>query len=460
GRWTVKGGVGFIPALKREAFSSILRNVQCVVSDHELPDVDGISLLKTVRVQYPDLPFIIFKSEGSEAVASQAIHARVTDYLITDRFDDQWERFTELINQAIEFHRAQSHLTDVEARLRDIVQALPDGVVIIQDESIEYLNQEARDIFDIENTVDTAGRPLGDVIPASDTFSKNNLSAISRGEIYIDRVEVGSLGTGPNSTAELTTAQITWGQAPAVLLIIEDTTQRETSERALARINEQLRVLNRITRHDIRNDVNVILGWSEELATHVDDDGQAVLDRIQRTGKNTIGLTRTIRDFIEALGMDQNPELNPVLVSEVLDVELTKCRSMYPDATFRVDDDFSEISVHANDLLSSVFRNILNNAVQHNDKNEPIVNIGCRVSDETIRTSIADDGPGIPDDQKEDIFGRGQKGLDAPAAGPGLYLIDNVVDSYSGEMWVEDNEPAGSVFVVELNRVYEERTSE
>lgn len=435
-------------------------DVQCVVSDHELPEVDGISLLETVRVQYPNFPFIIFTSEGSEAIASRAIHARVTDYLITDRFANQWDRVTELIKQAIGFHQAQSNLADIEARVQDILQALPDGVVILQDDSIKSANQEARDILGIGDTIDMVGRSLNDIIPADDAFSEDNLSAISKGEMYINRVEVDSLKTSLSSTVELTTARINWGHAPAVLLIIEDISQRKKSERALARTNEQLRVLNRITRHDIRNDMNVILGWSEELATHIDDDGQAVLDRIQRTGKNTIGLTRTIRDFIEALGMDQNPELNPVLASEVLDVELTKCRSMYPDATFRVDDDFSEISVHANDLLSSVFRNILNNAVKHNDKNEPIVNIGCQVSDETIRISIADDGPGIPDDQKEDIFGRGQKGLDAPAAGLGLYLIDNVVDSYSGEMWVKDNEPTGSVFVVELNRVCEERTSE
>jgi DNA-binding NtrC family response regulator len=63
-------------------------DVQCVVSDHELPEVDGISLLEAVRVQHPNFPFIIFTVEGSEAVASRAIHARVTDYLITDRFDN------------------------------------------------------------------------------------------------------------------------------------------------------------------------------------------------------------------------------------------------------------------------------------------------------------------------------------------------------------------------------------
>jgi PAS domain S-box-containing protein len=428
-------------------------NVQCIVSDHELPEVDAISLLETVRVQYPNFPFIIFTSEGSEAVASRAIHARVTDYLITDRFANQWDRVTELIKQAIEFHRAQSNLTGIEAQLQDILQALPDGVVILQDGSIESANQEACDILGIEDTADVVGRPLEDIIPADDTFFEDNLSAISKGETYINRIEVDSLRNSLGSAVELTTARIEWGQAPAVLLIIEDISQRKHAERGLARTNEQLRVLNRITRHDIRNDMSVIVGWSGELASHVDDEGQAILDRIQRTSKNVIGLTKTVRDFMDALGTDQTPDLEPISACEVLDAEVTKRRSMYPGTTFRVDDNFPDISVQANNLLSSVFRNILNNAVQHNHNDNPVVQVGCGTTDETVRISIADNGPGIPEGQKDAIFGRGQDGLDDPTSGIGLYLVDQLVDSYGGDVWVKDNEPTGSVFVVELNRV-------
>ena len=428
-------------------------DIQCVVSDHDLPDVDGIALLETVRVQHPDLPFIIFTSDGSEGVASRAIHARVTDYLITERFVNHWDRLAELIDQAIEYQRAQSYLTDADARRKDILQALPDGVVILKDDTIEYANQEARNLFDTGDTADLVGQTLADVIPTDETFSEDNLSAIAEGEMYIDRVEIESLRPSPNSAVELTTARIRWREVPATLLIIEDISQRKTSERALARTNEQLRALNRITRHDIRNHMNVVIGWSTELTQHVDDEGQAILKRIQETGQHVIDLTRTVRDFIEALGTDQQLDLKPTPARELLRAEVTKRQSIYPDATFRVDDEFPDVSVRANDLLSSVFGNILNNAVQHNDEDDPVVEIGCRVNDDTLRVSIADNGPGIPEGQKDAIFGRGESGLDAPAAGLGLYLVDQLVVSYRGDLWVEDNEPDGSVFVVELNRV-------
>jgi signal transduction histidine kinase len=64
--------------------------------------------------------------------------------------------------------------------------------------------------------------------------------------------------------------------------------------------------------------------------------------------------------------------------------------------------------------------------------------------------SIADNGPGIEDKHKEQIFQEGEKGLESGGTGVGLYLVKTLVDKYGGDVWVEDNEPTGSVFVVEL----------
>jgi signal transduction histidine kinase len=199
--------------------------------------------------------------------------------------------------------------------------------------------------------------------------------------------------------------------------------------------------------------MSVIVGWSGELASHVDSKGQAMLDRIQETGQNVVDLTETARDVIDGLGTDPTPDLEPTRVRDILETGIAKRRSMYPEATFRVDGDLPDVSVQANDLLSSVFRNILNNAVQHNHNDAPVVEVGCRAANGTVRISVADDGPGIPEAQRDNVFGRSRDGLDDPAAGLGLYLVDRLVDSYTGDVRVEDNEPTGSVFVVELARV-------
>ncbi|MDY7082940.1 MAG: response regulator, partial [Halobacteria archaeon] len=55
--------------------------VDCVVSDYQMPEKDGIDFLREVRDSYRNLPFILFTGEGSEEIASEAISAGVTDYL-------------------------------------------------------------------------------------------------------------------------------------------------------------------------------------------------------------------------------------------------------------------------------------------------------------------------------------------------------------------------------------------
>jgi len=102
--------------------------------------------------------------------------------------------------------------------------------------------------------------------------------------------------------------------------------------------------------------------------------------------------------------------------------------------------------------LESVFRNLLNNAVQHND-GEPTVVVTATADDDTVTVRVADDGPGVPDKQKQRVFERGEKGPTSDGTGLGLYLVGVLVDSYGGEITVTDNDPQGAVFEVELRRL-------
>jgi signal transduction histidine kinase len=122
----------------------------------------------------------------------------------------------------------------------------------------------------------------------------------------------------------------------------------------------------------------------------------------------------------------------------------------YPEATFEEPSSYPDVTVVGNTLLSSVFTNLLNNAVQHNDTDDPTVEVEATATDEVLRVRIADDGPGIPDRQKERIFGRGERGLDSGGSGLGLYLVERLLEDFGGSITVSDNEPRGSVFEIEL----------
>jgi signal transduction histidine kinase len=227
--------------------------------------------------------------------------------------------------------------------------------------------------------------------------------------------------------------------------------RREQQQRELRQRNAELALLNQVVRHDIRNDVAVILGWGDGLKPHVDEAGRDSLDRMLSAGEHITNITETVGDFLDVLEGDSEPELHPVDLESVLTNEVEKARSAYDAATITVEGDLhSGLEVVATDLLSSVFRNLLNNAVSHNDKPEPEITITVEDNDETVSVAIADNGPGIPDSQKDEIFGRGEMGLESSGSGIGLYLVDTLVEMYNGSVVIENNDPEGSIFTVTL----------
>jgi len=78
------------------------------------------------------------------------------------------------------------------------------------------------------------------------------------------------------------------------------------------------------------------------------------------------------------------------------------------------------------------------------------VTVTVERTESSLEIRIADNGPGVPDSQKEEIFGKGNNGLESEGTGVGLYLVDSLMDSYDGSVWVEDNDPDGAVFVVQF----------
>jgi PAS domain S-box-containing protein len=79
----------------------------CVVSGHEMPDMDGIEFLEAVRRRRPEFPFVLFVGEGSEDLASRAITAGVTDYVQRKGGTDHYELLARQLRSAVDERRAE-----------------------------------------------------------------------------------------------------------------------------------------------------------------------------------------------------------------------------------------------------------------------------------------------------------------------------------------------------------------
>ncbi|ACV12518.1 histidine kinase [Halorhabdus utahensis DSM 12940] len=224
---------------------------------------------------------------------------------------------------------------------------------------------------------------------------------------------------------------------------------------------DQLDVLNRVLRHDIRNDVHVILAWAENLEGELPAEKEQSIEKILRAGNHVVELTTSAHDIAEMIHGEGTPDLSAVSLDRVLRDELEKRRQTHPEADISMPEPASpETRVLANEMLSSVFRNLVNNAIQHNDADRPSVTVTVEDGDDVVRVTVADNGPGIPEAHRDRLFDEGERGMDSEGTGMGLFLVGRLVESHGGDVWIADRSTSaddggtdakrGVVFVVEL----------
>ena len=230
-----------------------------------------------------------------------------------------------------------------------------------------------------------------------------------------------------------------------------DIDERKEYEQALERQRDNLEVLNQVVRHDVRNSLQIALAYGDMLEDYIEEDGEAHLQQVLKAGREAVDITQTAGDVTKVL-LRSDADSAPVDVRSVLEKQIDDVRASYERIIVSVDEVIPDVEVLADDMLESVFQNLLNNAIVHNDKEIPEVTVSVTADDETVRVRVADNGPGIPDDRKERIFEESERGLDSEGTGLGLYLVRTLIDRYGGDVWVENNGPEGSVFIVELLR--------
>lgn len=202
--------------------------------------------------------------------------------------------------------------------------------------------------------------------------------------------------------------------------------------------------------HDIRNDLLLIVGYLDMLEEHVTDEGLSYLETVDDSARDAIAITGTAPDLSETI-LHNDTESRSTSLRDSIPREVDEIRSIYEDETVDIEGTIPDVSGEADDMLDSVFRNVLKNAIQHNDKAIPELSVSATQSGDYVEVRFADNGPGIPDERKSETFGRGENGHESGGTGIGTFLIDKLVTRYGGSVRIEDNEPEGVIFVVTLS---------
>ncbi len=334
---------------------------------------------------------------------------------------------------------SEQKLLESENFNRGLVTSLPDYLMIYdQYGTILYVNESSSRAMRTVNG-DIIGKNILDFIPPEmRSFVKVQSEKRIRGE-RLEPYEVRIMRSDNSFIdAEVQATSILYEGSPAVLAVLTDITERKRNEEDLARYaetlkgtvdalasaNKKLNLLSNVTRHDILNQVHIIMSYLALLQEYsIDPDIEHLLEKIAHAVgfiQRHIEFTRNYQD----IGVHSPVWQKPGDIIRKLDFEGK-----------RVNIELDTIEMYADPLLPKVFENLLDNTLRH----------GLNVSTISVRYEIQpdnrlllvweDDGAGIAEDAKTRIFERGY----GKNTGLGLFLIKEIL-SLSGITIYESGE--------------------
>lgn len=183
-------------------------DIDCVISDYEMPGQDGLDFLELVREDYPDLPFILFTGKGDEEIASEAVSAGVTDYLQKGTGTEQYTVLANRVENLAEKYWAEREVF----RGFQALESAQEGIGILdEDGEYVYLNRAYADVYcaDREEILgehwealypdEEADRFYQEILPSLESegaWSGQSVGITTDGERVIEELSLTQLGDG------------------------------------------------------------------------------------------------------------------------------------------------------------------------------------------------------------------------------------------------------------------------
>ncbi|MFC4358915.1 PAS domain S-box protein [Halobium salinum] len=243
--------------------------VDCVVSDYDMGEMNGLDFLRAVREREPDLPFVLFTGKGSEEIASEAISAGVTDYLQKETGRDQYTVLANRVVNAVEHARSERAHRETEERYRTVVEGSHDAIYIYQGERFRFVNERACEITGYERE-ELYEMGVFDLVHPDDRERVRNIgrrrtsdgTAPSQYSARVLRKD------GDVRHCEFSVSTVTYRGEPAVLGSVRDATaERRARERFRALIEHSMDIFTVL---DESGEITYespsaerVLGWSD-----------------------------------------------------------------------------------------------------------------------------------------------------------------------------------------------------
>jgi PAS domain S-box-containing protein len=542
-----------------------------VVADYQMTGKNGLELLKELRQQGNNVPFILFTCKGKGEIAIEALNAGVERYIEKQgEAEATYEELKHCISNAVKRRNTENLLKEAENRLHQITENIQD-ILFLTDTNftVTYISASCRKILgyepeqitgkslehlihpeDLPNVIKTVKKAMknrtgdrmearakhadghyltlegigkiltrgngefaGTVLTCRDItkykeqtrkaqFQARLLNAVGQAIIATDTsgniiywnkaaeqlygwlerevlgcsitelllkdiVEqdkqevVGHLRTGKTWKGEavlkrkdgmmvpviIATMPITddEGKVTGVLGVSMDMSEQKWMQQVLedaikevAELNEKLRVVEGLTRHDVRNKLSALNGrlYLVKKRCNGNLEAQQQIAEMESISKQILRILEFEKVYVQ-VGAE---ELEYVEVESQLDEAAT----LFSDLKgIRLVNDCRGLVVLADSLLRQLFYNLIDNTLKYGEKTS-VIRVHYEEEKDQLKLVYEDDGVGIPDDVKGNLFQEGY----GKGTGYGLYLIKRICEAYGWKMRETGSQGKGARFTM------------
>ncbi|WP_424001370.1 ATP-binding protein [Haloarcula salina] len=337
----------------------------------------------------------------------------------------------------------------VRTRLAEAVfDEHPDQIAVIDTDGVIQATNRAWETFGVENGAQVGSDMVGEnylaVCRTGDdeigTRAADGIEAVIGGEQSTFSLEYPCHAPDEKRWFTMRVRQFEFDGDPLVLVVHADITDRYLAEQAVAERNDLLELVTGILSHDLRNPLSVALARNEMLEDAEDGHVSAVERSLER-----------MNDIIDdALFIARE--------AEVADLETVALGDAAREAWSHVRTDNGVLNAPTDatisadrTLLLQLFENLFRNSIEHGTTDDAdgdgaaTVTLTVAVHDDGF--TVADDGPGIPPDQREQVFEAGFT-TDSGGSGLGLLIVREIATAHGWEIDVTDAPDGGAMFVV------------
>ena len=312
--------------------------------------------------------------------------------------------------------KAEDALRESEEKYRTLVERANDGILVIQDYVVLFCNSRAAEMWG-GVPEDLEGRQFMDLmdpgeIPRILEIHRSRLSGRATPQIYdtvLHRKDGIVLHLGINA------GTITYKGSPATLVFVRDITERKKGEEDLLTAHRKLNLLSSITRHDIRNQLMVILGYTELLRQEArPDNAKRIIAAVEEAA-------RTIQHQIEVTKEYQEVGIHAPVWQDLREV-IVRAGGRFSLGRVKLLIEIDGVELFADPLLERAFYNLIDNALRHGDTPTKIRFLAMEGAN-GLAITCEDDGVGIPPQDRERIFSPGF----SRTTGYGLFLVREIL---------------------------------